>query len=251
MAWNYISTGGMNTDASGNFTMFTPSNTLEGDLIIACIAYRGTAGSEITIPAGWTIIEHQTDMNTTANTSASSAAGLMCYIIRGASDPSYAFTRTGGDQAHGFTLVYRNSSGEPFLNTSSSTKSTSLSTVTNGGITTVDNNELIIGFLACARNGNTDLFTMDAATTPSIISTTSTGGTTTEPTADTWLKRVAVTTSGGSDVAAFVADGLVTSPSSTGTVTATAIAAGLHTLIVAAFSITPFPNVGYSYAYIV
>jgi hypothetical protein len=101
-----------NASNSGNITLTIGSASAvpqEGDLLIAHIAYRGNA--PFSAPAGWTIHEQASDANTARSDFISRHGGLVASIIRGPSNPSSTFTRTGGANAIGRITIWRYSGG--------------------------------------------------------------------------------------------------------------------------------------------
>lgn len=76
--------------ASGTLTLTEPTGTVQNDLLIACIGYRGTSATAPTLPAGWIQIQKQFVSNTATNAGAASSI-IMAYIKRGATAPSFAF----------------------------------------------------------------------------------------------------------------------------------------------------------------
>lgn len=79
-----------NNGGTGTLTLTEPSGTTSGDLLIACIAYRGTV-DPIGLPTGWTQIQKVFVSNTATNNTARPSL-LMAYIQRGGTAPSFAFT---------------------------------------------------------------------------------------------------------------------------------------------------------------
>jgi hypothetical protein len=93
MAWDLVSVGAVTTVTSGNLSPALPAGTVDGDLILAPIAYRSNAA--FTLPAGWQLVR---DSNTGDVLSANNgtASAVLAYIVRGASAPANTFTRTVG-----------------------------------------------------------------------------------------------------------------------------------------------------------
>lgn len=79
-----------NNGGTGTLTLTEPSGAVSGDLLIACIANRGTV-NPIGLPSGWTQIERVFVSNTATNNNARPSL-LMAYIERGGTAPSFAFT---------------------------------------------------------------------------------------------------------------------------------------------------------------
>lgn len=82
---------GLNTSNGGSGTLtMNDSFGQSGDLMIACIAYRGTV-DPIGLPTGWTQIQKVFVSNVATNNNASPSL-LMAYIQRGSTSPSLTFT---------------------------------------------------------------------------------------------------------------------------------------------------------------
>lgn len=79
-----------NNGGTGTLTLTEPPGAVSGDLLIACIAYRGTIRA-IGLPSNWIQIEQVFVSNTATNNNARPSL-LMAYIERGGSAPSFAFT---------------------------------------------------------------------------------------------------------------------------------------------------------------
>jgi hypothetical protein len=215
MAWDYVAQSGPTTVTTNNITLVEPTGAQEGDLLVACIAFRqATGGSNFTLPSGWNLVAtQQVTVNTSTTTTSSIASGLMAYIVRGASAPSYAFTRTAGaNVAIGRVLCYRGNHSAPYDTGSANTLAANSATVTTGTITTAEAGELIVAMAAGADNVTFSAF--DAATDP----TTASGATNTtnDPTDGTWRERADSGTNSGADTSLAVADAIRATAGATG-----------------------------------
>ena len=107
MAWDFISISAQADAADGNITLNAPANASQGDLLVACIGYRDSAAFTAPVGAGWNLVATQ---QTSGDVDATSgiASGGMWYVVRGADNPSFVFTRTAGSAAVGVVLCYRN-----------------------------------------------------------------------------------------------------------------------------------------------
>jgi hypothetical protein len=229
MEWKIVGLGTQTDANGGNLTLDEPSGVVPGDLIVACIAYRST--NAFTQPANWSVVSTQQSSGDTDATSGI-ASGFMAYIVRGASAPSYAFTRTNGDIARGRTIAYRGNHRVPYdtgnAGTLASIGEPSLST-----ITTATRYELLVAMISHGDNSTTA--TMDAATAPSVAS--GDADTTTHPTLDTWIERQDAGTNTGADTGLFIADAVKETAGATGTFSADASVTTRSVMIVGAFKI--------------
>jgi len=219
------------TVTSGNLTLTEPSGSASGDLLVACIAARGNAA--FTLPAGWAICgTQQLSGNTTVNTTGSIASGLMAYIVRGGSAPSYAFTRTSGDL--GFGRVMRCPgpfAASPLDQASANTIGAASATVTATGFTTGYDSALLVGMVASARAGSVSGFV--AATSPAMAS--GAADTTSLPDDVAWIERADTNTTSGADGGLGIFDAVKTTAGATGNFSATHSLSARHVMIVAAF----------------
>jgi len=228
MAWEIIALGTKTDAGGGNLVLDEPANTAAGDLIVACIAWKGT--EPFTLPADWAYVAsqlHDGDNDATGGI----ASGLMAYIVRGVSAPSYTFTRTLGDVARGQTVTYRGNSAAPY-DTGSVNQAGSVTEPIGTTITTAEAGELLVGMVAHGDNSTTSIF--DAVTAPSIASN-GTIDVNTEPTLDTWQERSDGGTNTGSDTGLFIVDAVKGSAGATGAFSALAQTDSNSVTIVGAF----------------
>lgn len=235
MAWGYVGVSSVATAASGNIALTEPAGAADGDLMIACIAYRSNAAFTPPSGAGWTLIEQQNTGNTTAASSASIASGAMWWKIRSGSAAG-TWTRTGGDIALGRIIAYDGHDPSSPLNVHNSvTLAAGASTTsTLSGITTTQANELIVAMGASARASS---FASVDATDPATQS--GTGNQTGAPTAGTWLERADSSSSTGADVALALFDGVRATAGATGNIIFNTNLTGRHALFAASFKLAP------------
>lgn len=231
MAWGVPKLGTVVTDATGNFDLIEPVGVASGDLMIACIAMRGTA--VVTPPTDWVAAATQRNTGDTDATDGI-ASGAMFYIVRGGSAPSLTFTRTAGDVAYGRIISYSGGSSTPLDTGSSETQAAAGATPTTPALVTAEDGELIVAMAAYGDQYTVSAF--DAATDP----TTASGATdtTTAPTNGSWIERSDSNTATGADTGLGIADAVKASAGSTGTIQATiSSAAGRNYLAAAAFKL--------------
>jgi len=233
MAWDFIAVSAAveTTVAGGNITLNEPSGAAQGDLLVACIAYRSNAA--FTLPSGWALVATQQSSGDIDATNGI-ASGVMAYIVRGASAPSYVFTRTGGDVARGTVVCYRGNHATPYDTGSANTLGATSVTVTTGTITTAEANELIVAMGAGGDNYTWSAF--DAATDPATASGAT--DTTTEPTAGTWIERHDSGSGTGADTSLAIADAIRSTAGATGQMQVTSSGAGRSVMIAGAFKIS-------------
>jgi hypothetical protein len=233
MAWGVPKLGAVaeTTVAGGNLTLAEPSGVAQGDLMVACIAYRDTPA--FTLPSGWALVATQQSSGDT-DTTDGIGSGVMAYIVRGASAPALTWTRTAGNVARGCIVSYSGTDATPYDTGSANTLAVASATVTTGTITTAAAGELIVAMLAGGDNYSVSAF--DAATDP----TTASGATdtTTAPTDGTWIERVDSGTNTGADTVIAIADAVRATAGATGTIQCTTSGAGRSVMIAGAFKIS-------------
>ncbi len=229
MAWEIIALGTGVIQNGGDITLTEPTGTAQGDLVVACIAYRDTPA--FTKPGtDWTQIG-QLSIGDTDNSSGV-ASGGMWYCIRGAASPGYVFTRTLGDVAYGHTVTYRGVNTRNPFDVASITQAGSDREPIGTTMTTSLADELLVAMIAHGDNSLT--VTMDAVNNPGTASTT-TVAVTTEPASNTWYERFDDGSNTGADVGLFIADAIMTTPGATGAFSADAATTSNSVMIVAAF----------------
>lgn len=230
MAWSIVGVGGLTTAASGNLTPSEPAGVQEGDLLVACIAYRDAAA--FTQPSGWTMIEQQSSGDIDNTNGIASVA--MAYIVRGASAPALTFTRTAGDVGMIRIMAYRGNHASPLGAHSSNTLAVASGTNTTGTITTGGANSLIVAVSAAGDNLSHSSFD---ATDPGTASA-STPDTTTAPTAGTWIERADTGTATGADCGLAIADAVRATAGATGTIQCVVSVSARHAMAAAEFLIS-------------
>lgn len=222
-------------DATGDFTMTEPASSAAGDLMIACIGWRGNAA--VTLDASWTLVATQQNSGDTDATNGI-ASGAMYWIVRGSSAPVLTGTRTAGDVLQARVISYTGASPTPFDTGSANTLAVASQTNTTGTITTAQAGELLVALSSAGDNLTHSAF--DAATAPSTESGAS--DTTTAPTNGTWIQRTENGNGTGADHGLATADAIMTTAGATGTIQTTVSGVGQHVLIVGAFKLaTPSP----------
>ncbi len=236
--WRFIGVSNVVEVATNAHTLVTTGiseTLLPGDLIIACIGSRNNTASAITLPSGeWSLVEDELSTNTTANAVGAIPSGTMAMCIRGASNPSFAFTHPGTvSVARGQLIVYRPVNGVAEKDTQvSTTTGTSTTSISTTGLTTALNEELLVRMLVNGRNGTFTAF--DAATDPT-TSSGSNSAQTANPIAGTWQERSDAGTTTGNNMGLAIGDAIRATAGATGNFTATSSASCAHVSITAAF----------------
>lgn len=212
--WEYIGVSNAVVDATGNFSLIETgiSGLQEGDLLVACIAYRSNAA--ITLPSGWTQTSAaQNSGNTTVDTTGSISSARMAYIVRGSSAPALTFTRTSGDVALGRIVAYRGvDQGDPFDVGEGSTPGSAGTTCSGGSPTATVTNGLVVMMASLARTSAT----ASAFTATGFTSSGSNSDQTDDPIDDTFQERVDSTSATGADVSLAIGDAVRTTTGSPG-----------------------------------
>jgi hypothetical protein len=226
--WGVPKVGAVATVASGNITPAIPGTAGVGDLLVACIAARGNAA--FTLPANWNLVATQQSSGDTDATNGI-ASGLMAWIILGETSPSTTFTRTGGDLALARIIAYSGAADSPYDTGSANTLAVASATATTPGITTAEDDTLLVAMTSAGDNLTASAF--DAATDP----TTASGATdtTTAPTDGTWIERADSGSGTGADGALAIADAVKATAGATGDFQATISVSARHVMIVGAF----------------
>ncbi len=221
MAWSFVNVSSAVVVTSGNITLTEPANVAQGDLLVACIAYRSNAA--FTLPSGWSLVApQQSSGNTSTTTSTSIGSGLMAYIVRGSSAPALAFTRTNGDVALGRIAAFRGvNQSSPYDTGSANTLAVNGTAVTTTGITTAQGAELLV-MAECGADNTT----ASAATAAS------------DPTSG-WSEHIDTNTSSGADTMLAISSATKGAAGATGTLQYTAGNSSRHVCIVGAFNLAP------------
>lgn len=195
------------------------------------IAYRSNAA--FTLPANWNLVATQQssgDIDATQGI----ASGLMAWIVRGASNPSFVFTRSGGDVAQGAIVAYRGQASSPYDTGGAATLGT-IGEPSLSAISTAEANELLVAMISHGDNSLTTAVV--AATAPSVASGST--DTSTNPTANTWIERFDRGSNTGADTGLCIADAVKEASGSTGTLSADAVTTTRSVFIVGAFKMAP------------
>lgn len=99
MAFTHVAAATAAEVASGDLTLTEPAGVQAGDLLIACIAYRGSAA--FSLPAEWSLLRQVSSGDTVSPTGGIGSV-LMAWINRGGSTLALTFTRPAGDVALGY-----------------------------------------------------------------------------------------------------------------------------------------------------
>jgi hypothetical protein len=216
MALSYVAESAAVVAASDNLILTEPSGSQSGDLLVAAITYRGAAN--FTLPDGWSLANDETSGNTSTG-SAAIASGVLAYIVRGGSAPSYTFVRTGGDVAIGYVSTFRGAAASPLDVATGATLGSAGTTVSVSEITTTAANALVVMAAHVATNNSDASFT---ATDPSSWSLLTSNGTNT-----------------GADARVRIGHGTKATAGGTGTLQWTAGGSARHAISVAAFKEAP------------
>jgi len=218
MALSFRAVSAVTQVLSGDITLVEPTGAATGDLLVAVIAYRSNAA--FALPAGWTSVaeENQGDIQTVA---AGISSIKVAYMVRGATAPSYLFTRTGGDVARGSVAAYQPTlGGVPTLDSvSSTTMGASGGVLTLPSITTTNAGCVIIGCMSGVRGNASPNWSLQANAT--------------DPT--THAERQDTSSTGGADLSSSISDAPQAVPGATGAFTATCVFSGRHCGALAAF----------------
>ena len=220
---------------AGDITLVEPAGIAQGDLMVACIGYRGS--ESFSLPSGWALVATQQSSGDVDATNGI-ASGVMAYIVRGASAPNLIFPRTitvANSVAQGRIIAYSGGSATPYDTGSANTLAAAAFVVTTASITTAEAGELLVAMVSVGDNDTTSAF--DAATDP----TTASGATdtTTAPTAGTWIERSDDITTTGADNGLAIADAIRAAAGITGTIQATVADDSRNVMIAGAFKLTP------------
>ena len=221
------------------------SGTLQaGDLLVACISSRIASTTSVTLPTGgeWTLVSEQKNNNVLATGSAA-ASGLMAYCVRGASNPNLTFTHpTAPSVALGNIVAYRNvHPSSPKDTQTSFTTATSTTAVSGAGLTTTQDDDLIVAMCAGGQEAAWSVFN---ATDPAGASGF---GLRTGAPDLLWQERIDSLTTTGVDTSLAIFDVVKATTGATGNLTATASVAAAHVVIAGAFKIAaaaPAPVTG-------
>lgn len=215
--WQLVNVSAQVEVLSGDLTLTEPAGVQAGDLLVACISYRSNAA--FTEPTGWTNTDSENTGNVTVNATGSIASAHMSHIVRGGSAPSLVWTRTAGDLARGAILAYRRTDGgtPAFDQASSSTLASASTTGSTTGITTVEEDTLLIMLEAGASN------------------VTCSNARATDPAQADWAEHTDAGSTNGADGRLAISSATKVTAGATGTFQWTASASRRHATIVGAF----------------
>lgn len=152
MAWSYVGKTETTAGITSPYVLSEPAGVVAGDLLVATIAYRSSDAVEFATPAGWTKVNGVANASTATNTSAIASVG-MWYCVRGASAPTFTFTKATGANVHqGVVTAYRGNLQSGVLGvTSVDTMAASGTAYPMPGVTTVAANSLLVVGIACGQ----------------------------------------------------------------------------------------------------
>lgn len=232
-AWSIVGISEAAINASGNYTLTEPAGCQQNDVLVVFLGIRSTV---IYTDVDWSFDQSDSGGNTTNNTTASDTSFQAGHVFRGASAPSLVFARTGGSRAFGTILAYRsNQAGTPSFDTSAKVAATVASaTVTNAGVTTAQDLELLVAGLFLSRgSATTNQASNVHATNPSGASGAI--NTTANPVVGTWTERSDRGNTTSPTVALACYDSVRQTAGATGNVIATAANSALNGMVVLAF----------------
>jgi hypothetical protein len=177
IAYQTISTVATKTTTSnGSLTLNAPAGAATDDLLVACISFRGATTPSL--PADWAIINRTSVTGNTATNATSIGSGLMAWIKRGATNPSFVFGATTGQQfpnlAFGFVVrISGQDLTDPIAGTSVNTLATGASgNVTTGGYTrsfTTDTADDYLELMLCIGGQEVTWSSQDYTTGPTAM----------------------------------------------------------------------------------
>jgi len=241
--WDFVGVGNSVEVATTAHALVTTGITglQAGDLLVAVIGSRIASTASVTLPTGgeWTLVTEQKN-NNVLTTTAALPAGTMAYCQRGASDPNLTFTHpVAPSVAVGCVVAYRSQHrGKPLDVAGSVTTATAITSVSVAGVTTKENNELIV---VGAVGGQEAAWSAFNATNPGTSSGAG-AAQTADPITGTWQERMDVQTVTGADMSLAIADAVKAAPGATGNITATASVSAGHVILIGAFNLIARPQ---------
>jgi hypothetical protein len=232
--WTYLGVGDVveTTATSHTLSLTGIAARQPGDLLVACLSYRSSGTTSVTLPSGWTLVGEQKVNNNFSGTLAIASA-LMAYAIRGASDPALTFTHpTTPFPALGAILAYRPSIPATLDVAAASTTATNTTSVAVAGLTTTQANDLLVYLAAGGQASSWTNF--DAVTDPATDSGSGSAQTA-DPIVGTWQERTDTSTTTSQDASLAVADAEKATAGATGNFTATSSLGAGQAIIVGAF----------------
>jgi hypothetical protein len=162
--WSFVGVSSIGTPVTATPIVLTePAGVADGDLLIACIASRTTATTAIT-GTGWTAVGSQNN-NNTLTTGSAIASGTMLYRIRSGT-PTLSFTLPATvSVAMGQIVAYRGSAATTPLDASTAVTAAAGLTPSVTGLTTTQDDDLIVAMAAGGQEAAWSAFTNVGAST--------------------------------------------------------------------------------------
>lgn len=220
-AWAFVGISDVVTANGGNIVLGEPAGVEEGDLLAALIAFRDE--SPFSAASGWDEAAQELNPATVSGRSRSSAA--MFWRRRGASAPSFTFTRSGGGVAHGRVIAFRGAAETGVLD------------VASQGLTYINGETLSWqGIPELVTSSGDELIVMMTAQAPEppVGILPPSGVTSVMPSPDEWTARGFTSTTIGDDVGLSVATAIKKSNGGTGELAINAISGTSRNATVAA-----------------
>lgn len=234
-SWVYVGRGTSVEATATSHVLTEPAGVAAGDLLVACIGSRIASTTSITLPSGWTLVAEAKN-NNTLSTSSALPSGMMAYIVRGSSAPSYTFTHpVAPNVALGRVVAYRNvhQTTPTDSGTTAVTTATALLAVSVTGLTTTADDDLIVALTAGGQEAAWSAF---AATDPATGSGT-TADSALDPIFGAWLERSDIQTTTGNDTSLAVFDAIKQTAGATGNLIATASVSAGHVVVAGSFKL--------------
>jgi len=235
--WSIVGVGTNVVATATPLTLTEPAGVADGDLLVACIASRTSATAAVT-NTGWTQVNFQAT-NNTLTTGSAIASGTMLYRIKsGTTDLTFDLP-AGISVAMGQIVAYRGHSATTPLDVSTAATAAAGTAVSVTGLTTTQDDDLIIAMAAGGQEAAWSAFTN--VTTP--LTASGATDTTTAPSTTAWIERADNVTTSGADTSLGIFDAVRTSTGATGNLTATASVSAGHVVIAGAFKILRPPSI--------
>ncbi len=227
------------TTTNGSLTLNAPAGLTTDDLLVACISFRGATTPSL--PADWNLIQRTVPTGNTATNNTAIGSGLMAWIKRGATDPSFVFGATTGQQFPNLAFGYCvRITGQDLTNPLAGSSVNTLATGASGNVTTggytrsfvTDTADDYIEIMLCIGGQEVTWSSQDYTTGPTAM--TEVG--------------VDVTSTSGADGSIAVARSTTVGNTTGGFDATTSAIAARHSLIVASFGGPRPPAAGYSFS---
>jgi len=234
-SWVYVGRGTSVEATATSHVLTEPAGVASGDLLVACIGSRIASTTSITLPSGWALVAEQKN-NNTLSTSSALPSGMMAYIVRGGSAPSYTFTHpVAPNVALGRVFAYRNvNTSSPFDVGGGATGATAvLTALFTGGITTTVDDDLVVGMCAGGQESTWSAYNA----TSGLTSSGTTVDSALDPIFGQFLERSDIATTTGNDTSLAVFDGIKQTAGSTGDINATSTVSSGNVNIAGSFKL--------------